>query len=57
MWRTGKTRAASRTVLAEDLRNDMLRWRQMLNARPAKKLHYGAEGGFARHPRLPELRE
>ena len=57
MWRTGRERAESRAVVTEILRDDMLWWRQMLNDRRSKKLHYGREGVSARHPRLPLARQ
>ena len=55
--RAGKKRAEPQAVVSEVLRNDMLRRRQMLSARSAKKLHYSKEGGFVWHPRPPQLRE
>ena len=39
----------------EQLRNDMLRRRKMLSARPTKKLEFGKDGGFVWRPRLPSL--
>ena len=43
---------AARTEL---LRNDMLRRRKMLSARPSKKLEFGKDGGSVWRPRLPPL--
>ena len=39
----------------ELLRNDMLRRRKMLPARPTEKLEFGKDGGFVWRPRLPSL--
>ena len=41
--------------MTEQLRDGMLWWRNVLSARPAKKLRFGKDGGFARRPRLPSL--
>ena len=57
MWRPGKRRAEFRASVSEVLRDDMLWRRQMLGARPPRKLRYGKGGGFAWHPRLLLPRE
>ena len=57
VWRAGEGRAESQAVVSEALRNNTLGGWKMLSARPPKKVHYGRDGGFAPHPRLPRLRE
>ena len=50
-------RANAQAVVAEQLRNDMLLRREMVSARPSKKLQFGGGGGFVWRPRLPSLRK
>ena len=57
MWRTGARRVSASAVIFEDLRNDMLRQWEMLKTRTVKRLHFDGAGGFAWHPRLPDIRE
>ena len=54
--RNGKGRADAEASVSDDLRNDTMRRREMLGARPAKTLLYGVNGGFVWYPRLPQLR-
>ena len=56
-WRSGAKRAAAVAAMSENLRNDMV-WRlKMLSPRPVKRLQFSESGRFARHARLPNLRE
>ena len=56
LWRSGARRASAAATASEDLRNALAcRWKT-LRTRPVKRLQFGERGGFARHPRLPNLR-
>ena len=44
-------------AVAEQLRNGMLCRRKMLSSRLMEKLQFRETGGFARRPRLPNLRD
>ena len=56
-WGSGMKGPPVRAAVAEELRNDMA-WRyRMLTSRTVKKLQFCDLGGFARHPRLPNLRD
>ena len=44
LWRPGRSRSSAQAKVAEQPRNDMLRRRKMLSARPTKKLQFGKGG-------------
>ena len=57
LWRKGKKRAEAEARVSDGLRNASSWWRRTLGARPAKKLRFCSDGGFAWRPRLPRLRD
>lgn len=56
LWWPGRSRSSAQAKVTEQLRNDMLRRRKMLPARPTRRLQFGKDGGFVWRPRLPSLR-
>ena len=57
LWRLGRSRSSAQAKVTEQLRNDMLRRRRMLAARPTRELQFGKGGGFVWRPRPPSLRK
>ena len=54
---SGAKRASAHAAATEELRNEMLWRRRTPSPRPMKKLQFCETGGFARHPRLSNLRD